>query len=156
MPASACFPFVVVARDTSSFLPIISASALRAVDAGTGHHMGGFSYVQGLGDDHNYGAWYAIILSSADQGLTPQLFWMHCAKLLACSHQELDAAVVELVATTRETEQTAPAPSRDGLLAKAWSASPTAALKVGGRVLLCIVAFLPELERLVGAPGHAS
>jgi hypothetical protein len=86
--------------------------------------------------------------------IAPQLSWMHCAELLACSRAELDAAVVKLVATAREAEQTAPAPDRDGLLAGAWSAPPTAALQVGGRVLLCTVADLPrELELLVGVFG---
>lgn len=49
-PASARFPYV--APDASSFLPVICVSASRAVDAGTERRMGGFSYVQGSGDDH--------------------------------------------------------------------------------------------------------
>ena len=49
-PASARFPYV--AQDGSSFLPVICVSASRAVDAGTERRMGGFSYVQGSGDDH--------------------------------------------------------------------------------------------------------
>ena len=51
--------------------------------------------------------------------------------------------VVELVAATRESEQSA-SPRSDGLHAGAWSAPPTPVLKVGGRVLLCTLADLPR------------
>ena len=48
-PASACFPHVA---PDASLLPIICVSASRAVDEGTERRTGGFSYVQGSGDDH--------------------------------------------------------------------------------------------------------
>ena len=51
-PASARFPDVVAQDASSSFLPVICVSASRAVDTGTERRAGGFSYVQGSGDDH--------------------------------------------------------------------------------------------------------
>jgi tRNA A64-2'-O-ribosylphosphate transferase len=48
-PASARFPYVA---PDAPFLPVICVSASRAIDAGTERRMGGFSYVQGSGDDH--------------------------------------------------------------------------------------------------------
>jgi hypothetical protein len=153
---------------------------LRAVDAGTERRMRGFSYVQCSGDDpelwgrvryilflsrspddEDDGGWWISqvtgklpTVSSVFQGLASQLFWRNRAELLACSCEELRAAVVKLVAAARETEQTAPAPGRDGLHAGAWSALPTAVLKFGGRVLLCTLADLPrELELPASVPG---
>ena len=73
--------------------------------------------------------------------------------MLACSREELDDAVVNLVAATRESEQSA-SPRSDGLHAGAWSAPPTPVLKVGGRMLLCTLADLPrESELLAGVPS---
>lgn len=56
-PASGRFPHVA---PDAAFLPVICVSASRAVDAvdgdvglaGLGRRAGGFSYVQGSGDDH--------------------------------------------------------------------------------------------------------
>ncbi|KAH9966288.1 tRNA A64-2'-O-ribosylphosphate transferase [Russula compacta] len=126
-PASARFPHVA---SDASFLPVICVSASRAVDVWTERRTGGFSYVQGSGDDHE--SWAL--------GLTPQLFWRHRAELLACSRKELEAVVARLVAAIREAEQS---PGREGFYAS-WSTPPTPVQKVGGRVLLCALADLPK------------
>ena len=89
---------------------------------------------------------------TASQGLTPLLFWKHRAELLGCSREELDAVVVKLVPTARETEQKAPAPGRDGLEDAGWSTPPMPVLKVGGRVLLCTPADLPRQLEPAGVP----
>jgi tRNA A64-2'-O-ribosylphosphate transferase len=172
-PASACFPHVA---PDASFFPIICVSASRAVDEGIERRTGGFSYVQGSGDDHEL--WgqvrYYILLDrsivmmvffcflsgeptdgqnydTTSQGLTPQLFWRHRAELLSCSREELEAVVAKLVVAARETE--GPPPSRDGLLHGAsWKAPPTPVRKVGGRVLLCALTDLPR-DLPVDVPG---
>ena len=54
-PASGRFPYVA---PDATFLPVICVSASCAIDAvdgrssGIGRRAGGFSYVQGSGDDH--------------------------------------------------------------------------------------------------------
>lgn len=88
---------------------------------------------------------------TTSQGLTPQLFWQHRAKLLSCSREELEAVVPKLVTAARETE--GPPPDRDGLLFGAsWRAPPTPVQKVGGRVLLCALTDLPR-DLPVDVPG---
>ncbi|KAI0295302.1 initiator tRNA phosphoribosyl transferase-domain-containing protein [Russula brevipes] len=125
-PASARFPHVA---PDAPFVPVICVSASRAVDEGTERRTGGFSYVQGSGDDHEL--W--------GQGLTPQLFWRHRAELLARSREEVEAVVARLVvAAAPDTEQCAER------LEGAWSAPPTPVLKVGGRVLFCTLGDLPR------------
>ena len=48
-PASTRFPHIA---PDAPFLPVMCVSASRALDAGTEGRAGGFSYVQGSGDDH--------------------------------------------------------------------------------------------------------
>ena len=110
--------------------------------------MGGFSYVQGSGDDHEL--WGQVrdhlmtkmraidnstnrelpTVPTASQGLTLLLFWKHRADLLGCSREELDAVVLKLVAAVREKEQAAPAPGRDGLEDGGWSTPPMPVLEL--------------------------
>jgi len=87
--------------------------------------------VQGSGDDHEL--W--------GQGLTPQLFWRHRTELLACSREEAEALVVKLVSAARDAGQTS---GGDGFHDVEWSVCPIPVLKVGGRVLLCVVADPPR------------
>ncbi|KAI0250087.1 initiator tRNA phosphoribosyl transferase-domain-containing protein [Lactifluus subvellereus] len=144
-PASSRFPHI---SPDAPFLPVICVSASRAaedqggsdVTVGRGRRAGGFSYVQGSGDDHEL--W--------GQGLTPRLFWLHRVGLLACPRDGLEALVARLVANARDAEQSAGGGESDGA---AWRTLPTPVSKVRGRVLLCAVADLPRdlLSRIPGA-----
>ncbi|KAH9072783.1 initiator tRNA phosphoribosyl transferase [Lactarius deliciosus] len=149
-PASSRFPHFA---PDAAFLPVICVSASCAVDAvdgrssagvglvGLGRRAGGFSYVQGSGDDHEL--W--------GQGLTPGIFWQHRAELLACPRAQLDTLVARLVAAMpRDT-----VPSHGGGPPGAWRSTPVPVTKVGGRVLLCSLADLPrDLQAILpGPPG---
>ncbi|KAF8271045.1 tRNA A64-2'-O-ribosylphosphate transferase [Lactarius quietus] len=141
-PTSGRFPHVA---PNAAFLPIICVSASCAIDsvdgrssgdvgfAGLGRRAGGFSYVQGSGDDHEL--W--------GQGLTPEIFWRHRAELLACPRADLETLVARLVAATPRDA----VPSRGDAAGDdsqgAWRSTPAPVMKVGGRVLLCTLADLP-------------
>ncbi|KAH9067745.1 initiator tRNA phosphoribosyl transferase [Lactarius vividus] len=155
-PASSRFPHVA---PDAPFLPVICVSASCAVDAVDGRssggmglvefgrRAGGFSYVQGSGDDHELWA----------QGLTPGVFWQNRAELLACPRAQLETLVARLVAAIpRDT-----APSHGGTDGCGppgpWRPTSVPVLKVGGRVLLCSLADLPQDPQaiLLGPSGTA-
>ncbi|KAF8593548.1 initiator tRNA phosphoribosyl transferase [Ceratobasidium sp. AG-I] len=71
---------------SSPFYPIICLSASRRVQDGVDRQLG-FTYVQGSGDDHEM--W--------SQGLTPSVYWRHKSELLACSQDELQPKIEELL-----------------------------------------------------------
>ncbi|KAH9975564.1 initiator tRNA phosphoribosyl transferase [Lactifluus volemus] len=143
-PTSASFPHI---SPDAPFLPVICVSASRAaaeaegdidrMEVGLGRRAGGFSYVQGSGDDHEL--W--------GQGLTPQLFWLNRVELLACPRDTIEELVARLVATATRRD------ADDGGPRGAWRAPPTPITKVGGRVMLCAVEDLPR-ELPVDIPGN--
>ncbi|KAI9511458.1 initiator tRNA phosphoribosyl transferase [Russula earlei] len=131
-PASTRFPHIA---PDASFLPIMCVSASRAVHAGIERRSGGFSYVQGSGDDH--------------EGLTPRLFWRHRTELLSCPREQVEAEVTKLASSAREVERTS---ASDGFRG-AWGMRPAPILKVGGRVLIHTLADLPlDPEILASIP----
>ncbi|KAI0292820.1 tRNA A64-2'-O-ribosylphosphate transferase [Russula brevipes] len=131
-PASARFPHVA---PDAPFVPVICVSASRAVDEGTERRTGGFSYVQGSGDDHElwHFIWKKLTLDprvAMFVGPDATALLAHRAELLACSRNEVEAVVARLVvAAAPDTEQCAEQ------LEGAWSVPPTPMLKVGGRSL---------------------
>ncbi|KAI9465168.1 initiator tRNA phosphoribosyl transferase [Lactarius psammicola] len=153
-PVSGRFPHVA---PDATFLPVICVSASRAIGAavdergsgdvglaGLGRRAGGFSYVQGSGDDHELWA----------QGLTPEIFWQNRTELLACPRAQLETLVARLVAATTR----AAVPSQDGAAAAgpraSWRSNLAPVMKVGGRVLLCSLADLPQdLPAVVPKPS---
>ncbi|KAI9441515.1 initiator tRNA phosphoribosyl transferase [Lactarius indigo] len=152
-PASGRFPHIA---PDAAFLPIICVSASCAIDvvgecglgdvglAGFGRRAGGFSYVQGSGDDHEL--W--------SQGLTPGIFWQHRAELLACPRAQLETLVARLVAMTPRDAVPSHGGAGNGGPSGAWRSAPTPVTKVGGRVLLCSLADLPrDLQAIVSSPS---
>jgi tRNA A64-2'-O-ribosylphosphate transferase len=94
---------------------------------------GGFSYIQGSGDDHElWGKVYTVpfpvlLPTNILKGLTPKLFWQHREELLRASQIELPAVVSALVASQV-------APNR--------SVAPTPISRIGDLILLCSISDL--------------
>lgn len=78
------------ADEFPTFLPfvLVSASKLATEEDGL-ERSGGYTYVQGSGDDHE--AW--------SKGLTPSLFWEHESEILSASREDIDDVIAALVAS---------------------------------------------------------
>ncbi|KAH8996820.1 initiator tRNA phosphoribosyl transferase [Lactarius akahatsu] len=152
-PASSRFPHIA---PDAAFLPVICVSASCAIDAvdgrssegvglvGLGRRAGGFSYVQGSGDDHEL--W--------GQGLTPAVFWQNRAELLACPRAQLETLVAQLVAEMPRDTVPSHGGADGGGPPGAWRSTPVPVTKVGGRVLLCSLADLPrDLQAILPGPS---
>ncbi|KAL8286188.1 hypothetical protein RQP46_004676 [Phenoliferia psychrophenolica] len=71
------------------FLPLVLVSASKLATESDGlERAGGYTYVQGSGDDHE--AW--------SKGLTAPLFWEHEHEILAASRDSIDETIATLVA----------------------------------------------------------
>ncbi|CEL57117.1 tRNA A64-2'-O-ribosylphosphate transferase OS=Saccharomyces cerevisiae (strain ATCC 204508 / S288c) GN=RIT1 PE=1 SV=3 [Rhizoctonia solani AG-1 IB] len=79
--------------DSSHFYAIVCLSASQRVQDGVDRRLG-FIYVQGSGDDHEM--W--------SKGLTPDLFWRHKDKLLACDQTDLEDEITQILEDTRNSE----------------------------------------------------
>ncbi|CAE6438816.1 unnamed protein product [Rhizoctonia solani] len=79
--------------DSSPFYAIVCLSASQRVQDGVDRRLG-FIYVQGSGDDHEM--W--------SKGLTPELFWRHKSKLLACDQVDLEDEITQILEDTRNSD----------------------------------------------------
>ncbi|KAF9485227.1 initiator tRNA phosphoribosyl transferase [Pholiota conissans] len=123
-PATSAFPNISFdEKQDVEFIPVVCVSASKQVDQGLERRAGGFSYIQGSGDDHEL--WGA--------GLTPELFWANHSRLLAAERTQLPAIVSEIVSRQPKT------PS----IYRAQNAA-TPVNTVGGRLLLASLAEIPE------------
>ncbi|TFK28600.1 initiator tRNA phosphoribosyl transferase [Coprinopsis marcescibilis] len=86
-PSTSQFPPISEGNEGSRFLPVICVSASKQVQEGVERRLGGFSYVQGSGDDHEL--W--------GMGLTPQIFWDHRRDILSVGRPDLLHRVQQLV-----------------------------------------------------------
>ncbi|KAJ6631454.1 initiator tRNA phosphoribosyl transferase [Mycena sp. CBHHK59/15] len=112
-PATSRFPVF-----DRAFIPMICLSASKQAQDGVERRSGGFTYVQGSGDDHEL--W--------GMGLTPDMFWGHRGAILTADRSQLPALIASIVAAESHAHAHG-------------SATPIA--KVHGRVLVCAVADLP-------------
>ncbi|EAU91904.2 tRNA a64-2'-O-ribosylphosphate transferase [Coprinopsis cinerea okayama7 len=121
------------ANGVPRFIPIICVSASKQVQDGTERRAGGFSYIQGSGDDHEL--W--------GMGLTPELFWSHKDELLSSSRSDLPEIVEDIVSSASSAKKPSPldssrrsssptSPSSVRPLSK--KRRPTPVVKVGGRI----------------------
>ncbi|TEB38143.1 initiator tRNA phosphoribosyl transferase [Coprinellus micaceus] len=85
-PASTSFPKFSIDSDTRRHLPVICVSASKQVHDGTERRTGGFSYIQGSGDDHEL--W--------GMGLFPETFWNEREQLLSASRADLPDLIAAL------------------------------------------------------------
>ncbi|KAJ3541050.1 hypothetical protein NMY22_g4047 [Coprinellus aureogranulatus] len=88
-PASTSFPRFHTSSEDRKYLPVICVSASKQVHDGTERRTGGFSYIQGSGDDHEL--W--------GMGLNPDIFWKERDKLLSVRRAGLPSLVSELVSS---------------------------------------------------------
>ncbi|KAK4698712.1 tRNA A64-2'-O-ribosylphosphate transferase, partial [Phenoliferia sp. Uapishka_3] len=80
---------VSLASSYSRFMPIVLASASKLATEQDGlERAGGYTYVQGSGDDHE--AW--------SKGLTAPLFWENAFQILAASRDDIDSVIFRIVA----------------------------------------------------------
>ncbi|GJJ08429.1 hypothetical protein Clacol_002645 [Clathrus columnatus] len=77
---------------STDFHPVICLSASRLLSEGSERRVAGYTYVQGSGDDHE----------SWSLGLTPQVYWEHKERLLACPPEELIDLIYSLVNLDRD------------------------------------------------------
>ncbi|KAF9524838.1 tRNA A64-2'-O-ribosylphosphate transferase [Crepidotus variabilis] len=124
-PASTTFPELPTSPSTiGEFLPVICVSASKKVDEGLERRLGGYTYVQGSGDDHEL--W--------GMGLTPAMFWEHRQDLLKADRLDLPDLVKALV-----SQQPAL------LLCERKFPCPTLIQKVHGRLQLCSTLELADM-----------
>ncbi|KZS87757.1 initiator tRNA phosphoribosyl transferase [Sistotremastrum niveocremeum HHB9708] len=71
------------------FYPVICISASRVMEAGTNLREGGFTYVQGAGDDHE--TW--------SKGITPDLFWKHRSELVQTDRDGIDQLISRILSS---------------------------------------------------------
>ncbi|KAF9463576.1 tRNA A64-2'-O-ribosylphosphate transferase [Collybia nuda] len=112
------------------FTPVICVSASKQATSGTERRNGGFSYIQGSGDDHEL--W--------SMGLTPSLFWQHKDDLLAADRSQLPHLISSLVTQGNTNGKTPPSPIA----------------KVGGRLSICAISDLegPQVPGVITPGGH--
>ncbi|KAF4598796.1 hypothetical protein EYR38_007204 [Pleurotus pulmonarius] len=116
-PSTSTFPSLPP-LEPRAFCPVICISASKQISDAIERRGGGFSYVQGSGDDHEL--W--------GMGLTPAIFWRHHKELLGAPRSELSALVESLV--------------RNPLPAESNKAPPTTISHLRGRILICALADL--------------
>lgn len=86
--------------DLPSSYPVICVSASKIVtDVSTTYRTGGYTYVQGAGDDHE----------SWSQGLTPTIFWKYSKKILSASRHDIPNLLREILAEQESQNQTSTA-----------------------------------------------
>ncbi|KAH9815190.1 tRNA A64-2'-O-ribosylphosphate transferase [Melampsora americana] len=82
--------------DLPSYYPVVCLSASKIVtDASTTYRTGGYTYVQGAGDDHE----------SWSQGLTPKIFWKYATKFLSASRHDIPNLLREIFAEQESKNQ---------------------------------------------------
>ncbi|KAJ3515773.1 hypothetical protein NMY22_g14359 [Coprinellus aureogranulatus] len=113
-PASTSFPKFNTGSEDRKYLPVICVSASKQVQDGTERRIGGFSYIQGSGDDHEL--W--------GMGLNPDIFWKEQEKLLSANRAELPGLVSELVSSHSSSS---------------WGSArePEGIAKISNRISLC-------------------
>ncbi|KAJ7574562.1 tRNA A64-2'-O-ribosylphosphate transferase [Mycena floridula] len=116
-PATCVYP--EISLDSCPFFPVICLSASKKVAEGLMRQSGGFSYVQGSGDDHEL--W--------GMGLTPTVFWQNKEALMSSSRSELPKMVRRFTVTSQKAPE-----------ASHW----TPVSKVAGKVILCAVSDLQQ------------
>ncbi|QRW22792.1 tRNA A64-2'-O-ribosylphosphate transferase [Rhizoctonia solani] len=79
--------------DSTPFYAIVCLSASQRVQDGVDRRLG-FTYVQGSGDDHEM--W--------SKGLTPDLFWRHKSRLLACGQDDLEDQIIQILEDPQNSE----------------------------------------------------
>ena len=78
------------------------------------------------------------------QGLTPKIYWQNRAELLACPRAQLETLVARLVASMPRDAVPSQVGASAGGPQGAWGSTPAPIMKIGGRVLLCSLADLPQ------------
>ncbi|KDR76419.1 hypothetical protein GALMADRAFT_140055 [Galerina marginata CBS 339.88] len=121
-PTNTTFPTIPISQSGRQvFFPIVCVSASKQIEQGVERRSSGFSYIQGSGDDHEL--W--------GMGLTPEMFWTHRDQLLKTERTQLLGLVSRIVSLRNQTIIRSTNP-------------PTPVTKVGGRLLLCTTADLPD------------
>ncbi|KAG8221256.1 initiator tRNA phosphoribosyl transferase-domain-containing protein [Butyriboletus roseoflavus] len=113
-----------------AFYPIIYVSASKQVIDGVERRASGFAYIQGSGDDHEL--W--------GMGLTPNVYWRHCDKILSMAPSGLPDLVRSLDSASPYTnDATDPNKPLCG----------TPIQHISGRISICNIASLrrPDLLR---------
>ncbi|PPQ65271.1 hypothetical protein CVT26_000231 [Gymnopilus dilepis] len=128
-PATSTFPTLPAGQD-QSFLPVICVSASKQIIQGVERRSGGFSYIQGSGDDHEL--W--------GLGLNPELFWAHHDDLLNANRTQLPEIVSQIVAAKKLPSN----PSNDALL-------PTPVVRIGGQLLISTISEASAMKAQGGA-----
>ncbi|KAJ8697086.1 tRNA A64-2'-O-ribosylphosphate transferase, variant 2 [Pleurotus ostreatus] len=116
-PSASSFPSLP-SPGSGRFCPVICISASKQIGDAIERRGGGFSYVQGSGDDHEL--W--------GMGLTPAIFWRHRKELLHTPRSHLSGLVESLVMNPSPTESN--------------KSPPTAISHLRGRILICALADL--------------
>ena len=114
-PSTRVFPQLA-----EGFLPLICVSASKVSSDDSGR-SGGYTYVQGSGDDHEL--W--------GNGLTPEIFWNNKELLLAAHRGQLESVVRDVVEASTNSASTTP---KEMSLIKA----------VGGIIGLCAISDLSK------------
>ncbi|KAF9494201.1 initiator tRNA phosphoribosyl transferase, partial [Pleurotus eryngii] len=126
-PSTSMFPSLPPSG-SRTFCPILCISASKQISDAIERRGGGFSYVQGSGDDHEL--W--------GKGLMPAIFWRYRKELLDTPRSDLSDLVESLVRN--------PPPSE-------WNKSPPTAIShLHGRILICALADLQSQSS--GGIGH--
>ncbi|GJE90947.1 initiator tRNA phosphoribosyl transferase [Phanerochaete sordida] len=112
-PSTSSYPHIPPTSDRT-FYPVICVSASKHIEEGLERRSKGFSYIQGSGDDHEL--W--------GQGLTPDIFWQHRARILITDRPWLPDLIQDLVA------------SHTAGRSAARTAGPTRIARVQGRLLV--------------------
>ncbi|KDN47668.1 hypothetical protein RSAG8_03458, partial [Rhizoctonia solani AG-8 WAC10335] len=79
--------------ESTHFYAVVCLSASQRIQDGVDRRLG-FTYVQGSGDDHEM--W--------SKGLTPDLFWRHKSELLACSQDDLEDSISQIIQDARNSD----------------------------------------------------
>ncbi|KJA22941.1 hypothetical protein HYPSUDRAFT_66691 [Hypholoma sublateritium FD-334 SS-4] len=120
-PSTSTFPtFSPKESEPPKFFPVICVSASKQVRQGVERRTGGFSYIQGSGDDHEL--W--------GMGLTPEMFWAHRTRLRAAGRTDIPTLVAEIVGSENN--------------ASAIQNPPSPVLHVEGRLLLAAINEIPQ------------
>ncbi|KAK2464418.1 hypothetical protein APHAL10511_003566 [Amanita phalloides] len=95
-PSTSTFPSFKEKSDNQPFLPIICVSASRQTVEGIERRAGGYTYIQGSGDDHEL--W--------GMGLDPKKFWENKDALLASDRGALADLVKQIVSASSPPQRT--------------------------------------------------
>jgi len=91
-----------------SFLPVICVCASKQIGGDAGRHVGGFSYIQGSGDDHEL--WSMVYLCNRfrcatneflKKGLTPRIFWKYRTELIASPRAKLEELIKDILSSSQ-------------------------------------------------------